>query len=146
MSGDASGKVRLSRRIGDSLRAIAEVAAEAEALCAAEGADESQSLRIGLALDEIAANALLHGATNEARPDILVELWIGGRDLTLRVSARGPRFDPREPRERDPDDYSIGGRGLTMVFAFADELTYRREAGRNITTFTVRKHGAPEVE
>lgn len=136
---------RLTRRIGATLTEVAEAAAEAEALCVADGADESQSLRIGLALDELAANALVHGAVNEAAPDILVEVWTDEAELTLRVSARGPRFDPREPRESG-EAFAIGGRGLTMVLAFADRLAYAREEDRNVTTFTVAKRGEPEVE
>lgn len=138
---------RLSRRIGETLSEIAEAAAAAEALCAADGADQSQSLRIGLALDELAANALVHGAMREEAPDITIEVWTDARDLTLRISACGPRFDPRAPRDVDrPEEYALGGRGLTMVLAFADALTYRRESGRNVTTFSVRKHGAPDVD
>lgn len=138
---------RLSRRIGETLTEIAEAAAAAEALCAADGADQSQSLRIGLALDELAANALVHGAMREEAPDITVEVWTDDRDLTLRISARGPRFDPRAPQDRAaPEEDALGGRGLNMVLAFADKLTYQRESGRNVTTFTVRKHGEPDVD
>ncbi|QIE54835.1 ATP-binding protein [Pikeienuella piscinae] len=138
---------RLSRRIGETLTEVAEAAAAAEAFCSADGADQSQSLRIGLALDELAANALVHGAMREEAPDITVEVWTDERDLTLRISARGPRFDPRAPRDVSrPQEYALGGRGLTMVLAFADELTYQRESGRNVTTFSVRKHREHDVD
>ncbi|MFV0473127.1 MAG: ATP-binding protein [Pikeienuella sp.] len=146
MIGVSDGQARLSRRIGDSLSEIAEAAADAEALCGASGADESQALRIGLALDELAANALVHGGAPAGGPDIVIELWIDERDLSLRVSARGRRFDPLAPRDKGPEEYAIGGRGLAMVIAFADELSYRREEGRNITTFTVRKFASPKLE
>lgn len=133
------------RRIRETLTEVAEAAAAAEELCAAAGADESQSLRIGLALDELAANALVHGAVREVAPDIVVEVWADEAELNLRVSARGPRFDPREAQDA-PQAHAIGGRGLTMVLAFADRLTYERQDERNVTTFTVAKRGEPEVE
>lgn len=137
---------RLSRRIRETLSEVASAAAAAEALCVAEGADESQSLRIGLALDELAANALIHGAREECAPDIEIEVWVDEEILTLQVSASGPRFDPLIPRQSQEDDFAVGGRGLTMVLTFADELTYRRERGRNITTFSVRKRLAAIAE
>lgn len=137
---------RLSRRIRETLSEVAAAAAAAEALCVAEGADECQSLRIGLALDELAANALIHGAREESAPDIEVEVWADEGNLTLQVSASGPRFDPLRPRHSPEEDFAVGGRGLTMVLAFADELTYRREKGKNITTFSVRKRLAAIAE
>ncbi|MEX2520591.1 MAG: ATP-binding protein [Paracoccaceae bacterium] len=137
---------QLIRRIGDTLAEIASVAAEAETFCAADGADESQSLRIGLAVDELAANALIHGAAREEAPDVVVEIWTDACELNLRVSARGPRFDPRERREKTPEEFAIGGRGLTLVLAFADRLAYARDGERNVTTFTVAKFARPEVD
>ncbi|MEM7546114.1 MAG: ATP-binding protein [Pseudomonadota bacterium] len=138
----AGPTVSLVRQIGGTLTSVAETAAEAEEFCAAAGADKGQCLRIGLALDELAANALVHGAVNEQAPDIQAEIWVDQTCLHLRVSARGPRFDPRQFRmDADAEQYSMGGRGLALVIAFADELVYAREDGRNVTTFSVTKQG-----
>lgn len=132
---------RLTRRIHSTLSEVAEAAAAAEQLCRDAGADESQALRIGLALDELGANALVHGALDERAPFIQIDVWAEDATLFLRVEAEGPRFDPREPRAPESADaaYSIGGRGLGLVLTFADSLQYQRERGRNITTFAVSK-------
>ena len=130
---------RLSRRIRETLTEVAEAAAAAEALCAEAGADESQSLRIGLALDELAANALVHGALKERAPFIQVDVWVDAETLNLKIEAEGPRFDPREGRPTKAEDYAIGGRGLALVLGFADGLNYQRRGDRNITTFSVSK-------
>ncbi len=136
---------RFVRKIGSTLTSVAQVAAEAEAFCATLKGTEGQCLRIGLALDELAANALVHGAVNEAAPDISIEVWEEREMIHLKVTARGPRFDPREHRlTREEQPYAIGGRGLTMVIAFADELTFSRENGYNITTIAVSKKGADD--
>lgn len=133
---------RLTRRIHSTLGEVAEAASAAEKLCRDAGADESQALRIGLALDELGANALVHGALEERAPFIQIDVWADDDMLYLRVEAEGPRFDPREPQAPKGDAaYSIGGRGLGLVLAFADSLEYRREGDRNITTFAVSKHG-----
>lgn len=132
-------------RITKTLSEVADAAAAAEASCIEWGADESQALRIGLALDELAANALLHGAVAEEPPVICAELWAEAEMLRLRIDATGPGFDPRQRREDRPGaELAIGGRGIALVMAFADELSYRREGPRNITDFAVRKRGAPE--
>lgn len=136
---------RLTRHIRETLAEVAAAAADAEAFCAAAGADESQCLRIGLAVDELAANALIHGAERETAPDIRVEVWSDEAMLHLKLSARGPRFDPREHRAAgEADAYSLGGRGLNLVLAFADQLSYVREERLNVTTFSVSKRAKPE--
>ncbi len=135
---------RLSRRIHETLTEVAEAAAAAEVLCAEAGADESQSLRIGLALDELAANALTHGALKERAPFIQVDVWVEEDMLNLKIEAEGPRFDPTEGRPTKIEDYALGGRGLSLVIGFADALSYKRIDGRNITTFSVAKHGEAE--
>ncbi|MEO1612203.1 MAG: ATP-binding protein [Pseudomonadota bacterium] len=138
---------RLVRTITSTLTEVAEAAADAEAYCASLGADESQSLRIGLALDELAANALVHGAKAETAPDIKVEVWGEDDMLRLRVTAKGARFDPRDGRpDIGSQPYSLGGRGLTMVIAFADEISYSRRDPYNITTFSVFRNAEHDGE
>lgn len=140
-----NGLTRLVRKIEPTLTSVAQAAADAEAFCATLGGAESQCLRIGLALDELAANALVHGAVNEASPDIAIEVWADQGLLKLKVTARGPRFDPREHQARPEEaPYALGGRGLTMVIAFADELSFARESGVNVTTFAVTKEGTDD--
>lgn len=133
---------RLSRRIHETLTEVADAAAAAETLFADAGADESQSLRIGLALDELAANALTHGAMEEKAPFIQIEVWVDEEMLNLKIEAEGPRFDPTEGRPTKIEDYAIDGRGLGLVIGFADALSYKRVGDRNITTFSVNKHGS----
>lgn len=131
---------KLVRQIAETLSEVAAAAAEAEAFAAGPaGADREAALRIGLAADELAANALVHGAMKETRPDITVEVWSDAELVHLSVSATGPRFDPRDHQAPSPAPDAIGGRGLTLVLAFADRLAYRRDGDRNVTVFSVRK-------
>lgn len=139
MRSDTDRMAKLTRHIAGGLSEIACVAAEAEMTCMANGAEEGQSLRVGLAVDELATNALTHGAGGGVDPDICIRLWIDSCAFRLEVSAMGPHFDPCMPRKRSEYPLGGGGRGLTMVSSFADELSYQREGGRNITTFTVRR-------
>lgn len=129
----------LKRHIRETLSEVADAAAEAEEFCARAGADEGQRLRVGLALDELAANALTHGVRPGERPDIVIEVWSDEEMLHLRVRARGPRFDPREPRMEAAGPYAMGGRGLAMVLDFADRIDYAWDGSVNETTFSVWK-------
>lgn len=138
---------KLVRSIQGTLAEVADAAADAETYCAGLGAAESQCLRIGLALDELAANALVHGAKAETSPDIKIEVWGEDDMLRLRVTAKGPRFDPREASGGEADKpYALGGRGLTMVIAFADEISYARRDPYNVTTFSVFQRDEHEGE
>lgn len=126
------------RRIRSSLSEVADAAAAAEAYCAGRGAEEGQRLRIGLALDELAANALVHGTEPDREADILLEVWTDEEMAHLRVTARGPCFDPRERAGVGPgSDWSLGGRGLAMVLDFADRIDHEWRAPMNVTTFSV---------
>lgn len=136
---------RLTRRIHATLAEVADMAAAAQELCMAAGADEGQALRLGLALDELGANALVHGALDERAPFIEIDVWVEDHSLHLKVEAEGPRFDPREPRApKDDAAYAIGGRGLGLVISFADSLAYQRVGDRNVTTFVVSKRGGDD--
>ncbi|MEM7524988.1 MAG: ATP-binding protein [Pseudomonadota bacterium] len=136
---------KLVRQIRKTLTEVAEAAAAAEAYALEHvGADEGQALRIGLAADELAANALTHGAVAEIAPDIALEVWGDDHFVNLRVTASGPRFDPRDYRPVTAERSDIGGRGLALVLAFADQLSYAREGPKNITTFSVYRIGAAD--
>ncbi|MEM7270597.1 MAG: ATP-binding protein [Pseudomonadota bacterium] len=128
-------------RIRETLTEVAEAAAAAEALCAEAGADEEQSLRIGLALDELAANALIHGALTEHAPFIEVKVWVEREQLHLTVEAEGPEFDPTNGPTTEIDPSAIGGRGISLVLGFADKIDYARVGERNVTRFSVSMYG-----
>ena len=129
---------RMRRNIRRTLSEVAEAAADAEAFCADAGADEPQCLRIGLALDELAANALTHGGGSSSDAGVEIEVWVEEDRLHLKVAAEGPRFDPLAYRRNGEEpEYALGGRGLALVISFADEISYQRRANRNVTTFVV---------
>lgn len=131
-------------QIKSTLAEVAKAAAAAEEFCTKVGADQSQALRIGLALDELASNALMHGSADDQAASISAEVWDEGDNLHLCLDAEGPSFDPRRQPDGPTEDFAIGGRGLALVFAFADSLSYKREGRRNITCFSVHKKGSDD--
>ncbi|MEM8754535.1 MAG: ATP-binding protein [Pseudomonadota bacterium] len=136
--GDVTKPMRVK---AETLKEVAEAAAAAEAYARdAAGADEEQALRVGLAADELAANALIHGARGPV--DLWVEVWSDDAFVHLQVSALGPCFDPRAFTPQERPDGDLGGYGLALIHQFVDSLDYERVDSRNVTRASVRKRAA----
>lgn len=94
-----------------------------------------QEFELGLILEELCANIIIHGGENGASTiDIGIEKRQGMLEIEIRDD--GPPFDPTEApgvdtckplEEREP-----GGLGVYLVHHFADAIDYQRENGYNI--------------
>ncbi|WP_051451043.1 ATP-binding protein [Actinospica robiniae] len=100
-------------------------------------------LRLRLAVEELAANSILHGYGNNCGWLVLA----GGGDgrgnacILLRDSALA--FDPSQaPSPADlhlpVEQRAIGGLGIHLALASVDEYRYERRNGENHSTLTVR--------
>ncbi len=121
--------------------------------------DQTERIRIGVALEEALANAILHGnleASSELRQEdeeFYYQLADDRRRLppykdrhvhcTFKLTRseavfsfrdEGPGFDPSTlPDPTDPENLGrIGGRGLLLIRTFMDEVTFN-EKGNQIT-------------
>lgn len=93
---------------------------------------------VHLVLDEIVMNVIRHAHDDEARHDIGVVITLDGRVIEIQVEDDGRPFNPLdqpEPNLQLPLEVRpIGGLGIHIVRMTVDEMTYRREGGRNILT------------
>ena len=119
--------------------------------------DESERVRVGLALEAALSNALFHGnmdtGKEEPRPDearreeLFRERWNQKPwcDRRIRLSAEISRDEARfvvsddgdgfDTSSVDPDVLTLdttGGRGLPMMFTIMDDVTYN-EKGDEVT-------------
>lgn len=100
-----------------------------------EGVPRDQSLRFGLALDELITNIISYGLAG--RDDAVITLSIEHAEGALRaeLADNGPPFDPLTAeihlQDGPMEDREIGGLGLTLVRTLMDRLDYRREDGFN---------------
>ncbi|WP_034765468.1 ATP-binding protein [Chrysiogenes arsenatis] len=93
---------------------------------------------IRLSLDEAMTNAVKHG--NQENPAKKVDVAIAVDEqsgVTLKVSDEGEGFDYQNvPQPTDDENLeNIGGRGVFLVTAFADEFAYNERGNQLMLRF-----------
>lgn len=128
--------------------------------------DESDRTRIGMALEEALSNALYHGnleVSSDLRQESLTRYYdmaadrreqspyrerkihitetLTAESATFVIRDEGPGFDTSKVNdEPDPDDLeAVSGRGLMLMKAFMDEVTYNQKG--NEVTLVKRRSG-----
>lgn len=111
------------------------------------GVPDDPVMRLDLCLNEALANVIDHGGPDARTAPIRIELEVGPasdirREARITVTDAGRAFDPRfaeiAPRPTTLEEAVPGGLGILMIRNFSDALDYRREAGLNHLSFTVR--------
>ena len=119
-------------------RAPGVVAAALDAFCQAEAVPPDVAWRLQVALDEIVANVVTHGAAGGAGP-VELDVWFSrdGAMVEVTVCDSGPAFDPLA---RPAPDVSLpldarepGGLGIALVRSLMDDVTYERTSGNRLT-------------
>jgi anti-sigma regulatory factor (Ser/Thr protein kinase) len=141
MSAGASGPV-LNRRLPNRLAAIGETADEIALFCESHGVPPAAIGHLNLALDEAMTNTITYGWPEGGEHEIVLTLSVGGGALVAEVSDDGRAFDPLQvpPPDLDSDleTRPVGGLGVHFMKTLMDDVTYRREGGRNILTMRKR--------
>lgn len=126
---------QLDMSLSNDVQEVGRVIDSLEEFGAENGIAPDQSLRFGLALDELITNVISYGLAGRA--DCTIRLVIEHGDGVLRAELLddGVPFDPLTAEidlpEGDIEDRRIGGLGLTLVRTIMDRLDYRREDGFN---------------
>lgn len=83
---------------------------------------------LGLCLDEVLVNAMLHGNEGDPRLPIEVALHDAGAQWVLLVADRGEGFRPGDvPDIEDPESLLLEhGRGIRIMGEWLDRLAYYR--------------------
>ena len=101
--------------------------------------------RATLSIEEMALNIIDHGYADETAGrgiDIVVDS--GSDALVIEIKDDGPPFDPLSDApspdlEASIEDRAVGGLGVHLVRAMMDELSYRRDQGKNCMTLVARR-------
>jgi len=146
MGKDASGPA-LTLHLPNRLAAIGEAADEIASFCETHGVPPSAIGHLNLALDEAMTNTIAYGWPEGGEHEIALSLSVSGGAVLADVADDGRAFDPLEvpPPDLDSDLESrpVGGLGVHFMKTLMDDVTYRREGGRNI--LTMRKRFAVEA-
>lgn len=132
------------------LASLAELRRYAREAAASAGIGEDRSYQLQLAVDEIATNIISYGY-KDAGPtaQIVIRGEIRDDALVITLEDRGAAFDPlsrqmpnAEELSKPLEERTIGGLGIYLATEGVDRFDYRREGGRNLNIFEVRRrHG-----
>lgn len=92
--------------------------------------------KIGLAVREIAANAIIHGNRLDSRKNIIATIVRTSKQIKITVSDQGAGFDPAGLSDPSSPQALLrrSGRGIYLARAFMDEFYVRIEAsGATVT-------------
>jgi anti-sigma B factor antagonist len=117
---------------------------------AAQGVPEKAIFGLALALEESGSNIVNHALKRDGRRKFQVVVERTGDRFVIELHDDGPGFDPtavpaREPQAKDDDDLP-GGWGLELVRRNMDEISYKREGGKNVLRLTKRLASATRDE
>jgi serine/threonine-protein kinase RsbW len=115
----------------------------AEGFAGRHGLPLLERARLSIILEELFTNAVRHAYPIPGSPGrIEVVLDCSDERVTIIFSDDGEAFDPLKAAlpdlEQSPAQRPVGGLGLRIVRALAEEARYRREAGRNHLLLTRR--------
>ncbi len=103
------------------------------------GLDETASYNLQLAVDETAANIIMHGYIEaNLAGDLILFTELTNKLLKITIEDTGVPFDPRTLELPDEEELSkpleerpIGGLGVYLAFKGVDRFDYERVGDRN---------------
>ncbi len=103
---------------------------------------EEQALRLELAVEEWVTN-VCHHAYSEPGGRIAVSVCEEANKVVVEISDEGRPFDPTALKAPDVSvplaERVPGGLGVLLIKRMLEEVGYRRDGGRNVVTFSVRR-------
>jgi serine/threonine-protein kinase RsbW len=137
--GDAPAEVEI--RLAASRAEVGRACEEARAFCAAHGISGEKADDLCLALDEILANVVIHGYREDPGGRIELSLRAAPGAIAAEIRDWAPAFDPLGAAAPDlslpAEARPVGGLGIHLVRAVADEVEYARVGESNVVRLRV---------
>ena len=104
----------------------------------ARGVPERTVFGLALALEETASNIVHHALERDARRTFQVVVERTSDSFVIELEDDGPEFDPTtaDPLRPQVAEDNLGGWGLELVRRYVDEISYERDADRNVLRLT----------
>lgn len=132
-----------SARLAD----IGELLDFVDAFCEQASIGEQDQFDLRLAVEEVAANVMMHGYAERAPGPLELSFCSDGEQATITISDRAEPFDPELAPPPDlevaPDERPIGGLGWHLVRQIVDRVHYRYDPTFG-NTVTLIKRLTPE--
>ena len=102
------------------------------------GLSEACITDVNICLDELFTNTISYGFEDDLEHIIRFTISLDNKVLTLNIEDEGIPFNPLE--KKDPEipadliDVRIGGLGIHIVRKLMDDISYKREQGKNKLT------------
>ncbi len=132
---------KLSLKIEARHDALSDITAAVEDLGQRENWGADLVFKVNLALEEMGLNIMDYGLDGG---ELEIELTSNTDALTIEITDNGRPFDPlNDAPEHDVtselEDRAVGGLGIHLTRTVMDEMSYRRENGRNHLTMVARR-------
>jgi anti-sigma regulatory factor (Ser/Thr protein kinase) len=109
-------------------------------VCQSLGIEEVLTMQLTLAVEEAAVNVMNYAYEPGTVGTVDLDAETGDGELKIIISDSGVAFDPTQKAEADitltAEERPIGGLGIFLVRQIMDNVSYRRQDGRNILTLT----------
>ncbi len=103
-----------------------------------------------LIAEEVVCNAIDHGFSEHRTHEIVVSVAQLPEQVAIEFRDDGMAYNPldRSPPDLDADigDRPIGGLGVHLVRALADEISYVRDASHNVLRVVLHKSQQEQLE
>jgi anti-sigma regulatory factor (Ser/Thr protein kinase) len=132
----------ITLHVRNEIEAISPATERAEAWLAEQHVSSDAVYLARLAIEELVTNCIKYGYDDSNDHTIDIVLAVNGDALKVEVIDDGHAFNPLEVPPPDlslaVEDRPIGGLGIHLLRALADEVTYERRDRTNRLTLTKR--------
>ncbi len=101
---------------------------------------EKTIFQINLVLDELFTNIVSYGFEDTSDHSIVISLKYDGERMQITMTDDGNAFDINQADnpelEISPDQKDVGGLGIFLVRQYVDDISYKRDKGKNIIKLT----------
>ncbi|MBI2570842.1 MAG: ATP-binding protein [Candidatus Schekmanbacteria bacterium] len=115
-------------------------------LCGRVGFPAAEAAKVQLAVDEAAANVMLHSCGGDAAQEIEVDITCCADEIEVILRDRGVGFDPASHPPKDLKQhlavFKVGGLGVHLMRTLLDEVEWTKGVSGNAVRMVKRVHDA----
>ena len=111
-------------------------------VCSGAGLGRETCLRLTLLVEELFTNTVVHGHGADSEAPVRLECEVSPGRVALTYEDSGPAHDPfarviAPDAEASVEERLVGGLGVLLVRAMAQQVEYRRAGDRNLISLVI---------